>query len=278
VITALLALALAAAVVTIVIRARRERAARAAVERRLGDAAHELEALQYAFSRFAPATVVDDIIARGVSTRSEKKDVTILFADLKGFTPLAERLDPGVLVDILNGWFDRMARAIQAHRGHLSKLIGDGLLAVFGALESNPWQANDAAHASLAMRRALADYNRALRAQGRPELAMGIGIHRGVVVAGVLGATTLVEYGVVGDAVNVAARIEALTRVHDVDVLVTAAVHDALDRRFQVRAMPPAELKGVALPVATFAVDGFDDAAVASTREAEVVPLHRRDD
>src|SRR5207247_8259276 len=149
-----------------------------------------------------------------------------------------------------------MSRAITAHRGHVSKFLGDGILALFGALEANPWQTNDAAHAALAMRTALADYNAALRSEGLPPLAVGVGIHRGSVVAGVIGSAELVEYGVIGSAVNLASRVQELTRAHAVDILVTAAVRDALDPRFALRALPSVELKGLPAAVAPFPVEG----------------------
>src|SRR5205085_10326024 len=180
------------------------------------------------------------------------KEVTVLFADLQGFTPLAERLDPTLLVEVLNGWFARMAAAIAAHRGHVAKFIGDGLLALFGALEPNPWQTNDAVAAALAMRAALARYNDGLPAQGLPALAAGVGIHRGPVVAGVGGNAALMEYGVIGRTVNVASRVEGLTRVHGVDVLITDAVRAHLDARFRVRALPAANVKGLPDPLVTF--------------------------
>ena len=198
--------------VLLVIVERRRRRAVAGLERRLEAASRGLESLQQAFSHFAPAEVVEEIIAQGFSTRSEKKEITVLFADLKGFTALAERLEPEVLVRVLNGYFERVSRAITAHRGHVSKFMGDGVLALFGALEANPWQTNDAAHAALAMRSALADYNAALVGEGLPPLAVGVGIHRGSVVAGVIGSAELVEYGVIGRTVNLAARVQALTR------------------------------------------------------------------
>jgi len=160
-------------------------------------------------------------------------------------------------VRILNGFFERMSHAISSHRGHVAKFIGDGILALFGALEPNPWQAADAVHAALAMREALADYNVALRAEGAAPLAMGVGIHHGVAVAGVIGSAELVEYGVIGATVNLAARVQALTRAHDVDILVTAEVQSRLEPRFLVRAMPPMSVKGVSTPLPTFAVEGF---------------------
>lgn len=226
-------------------------------ERRLARATRELESLEQSFVRFAPQEVVERIIADGISTDAESKEVTILFADLKGFTPMAETLDPARLVFLLNGYFERMGAAIGSHRGHLAKFIGDGLLALFGALEPNPWQTNDALHAALAMRKSLREYNDELRAQGLPELAAGIGIHRGCVVAGVLGTTAIKEYGVIGRAVNLAARVEALTRRYDTDILVTEAVRSQCDPRFRLREMPAAELKGIPDTVVTYALDGF---------------------
>ena len=202
--------------------------------------------------------MVEGIIEQGILTHSETKEITVLFADLKGFTPLAEELDPAALVALLNGWFAAMGGVIAAHRGHLAKFIGDGLLALFGALEPNPWQTNDAVHAAIGMRAALATYNAGLRAQGLPELAAGIGVHRGPVVAGVMGNAALMEYGVIGRTVNVASRVEGLTRVHGVDVLVTDAVRRHLDARFRVRELPSAEVKGLPDPLVTFAIDGFD--------------------
>jgi adenylate cyclase len=253
---ALGAVAVAALAVALVRLRRRA----AALEARLQGAAQNLESLQHAFTRFAPAEVVEEIIAQGVSTRSEKKEITVLFADLKAFTALGERLDAGRLVQLLNGYFERMSRAIDAHRGHVAKFIGDGILALFGALESNPWQTNDAVHAALDMRAALAEYNVTLAGEGVPPLAMGIGIHRGPVVAGVIGSPELMEYGVIGSTVNLASRVERLTRTHGVDVLVTDAVREALDRRFRLRAMPAAEVRGLPGTLATFAVEGFDEA------------------
>lgn len=230
--------------------------------RRLGERirtrAAELEMLQQAFSRFAPHEIVEDIIERGVSTRSEKKVVTVLFADLEGFTSMSEKLDPAVLVEILNGYFREMSRAIESRRGHVSKLIGDGILALFGALEHDPWQVDDAVHAALDMRQRLAAYNEQLEARGRPRLSMGIGIHHGEVVAGIVGSDQITEYTVLGSVVNLASRVEGLTRRHPTDILVTEAVKTSLDERFRLSAILPEKVKGVSEPVPTWSVDGFD--------------------
>jgi hypothetical protein len=152
------------------------------LRRRLESATTSLEQLQLSFARFAPQEVVERIITSGVSTIAEKKTVTVLFADIVGFTALSERMEPALLVQIVNGYLARMSRAIAEHRGHVSKFIGDGILALFGALEPNPWQADDAVRAALATREALEEYNKELAQAGQPALRVGIGLHRGVAV------------------------------------------------------------------------------------------------
>lgn len=227
------------------------------LEKRLRSANQSLEFLQHSFSRFAPAAIVDQILAQGASAQPEKREVTVLFADLRGFTSLSETLDPAVLVTILNGYFQEMSRAIIDNNGHVAKFMGDGIMAIFGAIERNPWQCNDAAHAALAMCEALEGYNEKLVAEGLPELSLGIGIHRGVVVAGVIGSQDLMEYTVIGDHVNLAARVETLTREHGVEILITEAVRSQLDARFALREFAGRQVKGVSEPVKTFALESF---------------------
>ena len=229
----------------------------AQLRQRLETAAMELQRLQISFARFAPEEVVERIAASGVPTAAENREVTILFADLVSFTQLSEQLAPDVLVRILNEYFARMSRVITEHRGHVSKFIGDGLLALFGALEANPWQANDAVRAALAMRAELQSYNQVLGTQGLPPLAFGVGVHRGRAVAGIIGSSDLMEFTVIGNTVNVASRIEHLTREHGVDILITDAVRQALDPRFVLHELPAVSIRGISEPMVTFAVQGF---------------------
>jgi adenylate cyclase len=250
----LVAAGLALSVAALLAALQRSRAANRRALARLGTTTAELERISHAFARFAPMELVERVIASGVPTHGERKEVTVLFADLFAFTPLSESVDPSVLVRILNGYFERMSAAITSHHGHISTLIGDGILALFGALEANPWQTNDALRAALAMRAELEAYNAELGAEGLPSLRVGIGLHRGSGIAGLVGSPELMQFTVVGNVVNVAARVQALTREHDVDILVTLAVKQALDPRFALRALPPSPLKGIAEPVATFAV------------------------
>lgn len=236
---------------------------------RLESAASDLQNLQHAFSRFAPDEVIERVIAYGLEDFGEKKEVTALFVDLEGFTALAESADPSVLVRILNGYFERMSRAISEHRGHVSKFIGDGILAFFGALTPNPWQGNDAVHAALAMRKALTGYNRELAADGLPALAAGVGIERGAGIAGLVGSHDLKEFTVVGRTVNVAARVQDLTRQYGVDIIVTRSIAEGLDPRFRLRPLPPTRVKGVANPVAIYAVEGFEERGTVPPPQGE---------
>jgi adenylate cyclase len=251
-------------------RARREsRRLRGRLEKAAGD----LEGLQTAFSRFAPDEVIERVLHEGMSGIGEKKEVTVLFADLVGFTALSESLDPPVLVRVLNGYFERMSHAISEHDGRVSTFIGDGILAFFGALTPNPWQGDDAVRAALAMQDAIAAYGRQLAAEGLPPLALGIGLHRGIGVAGLVGSPDLKEFTVVGRTVNVAARVQDLTRRHPAPIIVTGSLAATLDPRFRLRELPRAELKGLSEPVAIYALDGIADEPAAA-RSATGTPPH----
>ncbi|MBI4083170.1 MAG: adenylate/guanylate cyclase domain-containing protein [Candidatus Lambdaproteobacteria bacterium] len=233
------------------------------LERLLEHAHLRLERIQRAFGRFTPDDVIERLTESGDEFTPHRRAVTVLFADLRGFTALCDGLDPAQTVTLLNGYFECMTEAIAAHHGRVTELIGDGLLALFGALEPNPWQARDAVLAALDMRAALARYNGQLRAQSLPELRFGIGIHCGEVLAGVMGNEGLSKFGVVGDPINVASRVEGLTKVHGVDLLITDEVRAALEPSFRLRPMPAIAVKGKPEPIVTYWVEGLAHAAVA---------------
>lgn len=208
--------------------------------------------LERQFERFVPADVVERLIDPGDAMEPERRQVTILFADLREFTAMSERLDPSVTVDILNGYFGHMIKAIDRHHGHVTELVGDGLLALFGALEPNPWQARDAVLAAQEMRAELSAYNRELLARGLPALRFGVGIHCGEVVAGVIGTGGLSKFSVTGDPINLASRIEGLTSRLQVDVLISDEIRAALHEQFPLGRMPAMQVKGKADPIQTW--------------------------
>jgi len=228
------------------------RSSRKRMENTLDIITQQLEHLQKAFQRFVPHEVVEDIISKGVATQGEKRDVTILFADLVGFTAMSEKLEPEQVVAILNGYFQAITKEISRHNGYVSKFMGDGMLALFGVPEPNPWQSMDAAKSAIEMQKALDKYNEKLSAKNQPTLKLSIGIHRGDVIAGVVGSLDLVEYTVLGDNVNTASRIETMTRKFQSKILLSQNVKDALDDRFILSPKPALIVKGKSEPISTF--------------------------
>jgi adenylate cyclase len=230
----------------------------ATLKAQLEAAAVDLQHLQQACSRLAPAGVLQHLVADGVqagiAAAAERKTVTVLFADLIDYTAMSERLEPAVLARVLNGYFQRMSDAIHEHHGHVSHFLGDGIVAYFGALQPNPWQCNDAVRAALAMQAAIRDYNVELAREGLSSLGLGIGIDRGQGLVGLVGSRERMEYDFVGRTVNLAARVQTLTRIHREEILVTEALRAELDSRFVLAPMPAEFVKGIAEPVITYAV------------------------
>lgn len=230
----------------------RLRAARARIEA----SAVELQRLQQSCALLAPAGVVERLFSDGPESIAEHKVFTAMFTDLVGYTALAERLDPKALADVLNGYFQLVSDGVTAHRGRVGTFLGDGILIFFGALEPNPWQCDDAVQAALAIRASLERYNGELERRGMPPVAIGMGIHRGPGLAGLIGSRDRREYTVVGPTLNLAARVQALTREHRCDILITEAVRTQLDPRFALAPQPAVPVKGIGEPVVTYAVIG----------------------
>jgi len=240
-----------------------------ALETQLHAAAVDLQHLQQACSRLAPAAVVQQLIVNGASPEvagtAERKIATALFVDLVGFTEMSERLEVAALVRILNGYYERMTDAIDEHRGQVGSYVGDGIVAYFGALQSNPWQCDDAVRAALSMREAIRAYNVELGHEGLPHLSIGVGIHRGSGIAGLVGSHQRREFSFLGSAVNLAARVQSLTRLHQVDILITEALRAEIDKSIILVPMPAVPVKGFAEPVATYAVKGHVRAEASIT-------------
>ena len=202
--------------------------------------------------------VAAQLMRDGAALGGEEREVTILFADLRGFTTLSEKLDPPALLALLNRYLDRMSIEIEREGGVIDKFIGDAIMALFGAPVIHGDAADRALAAALAMERALASLNAELAAEGRPPLAIGVGVNTARVVAGNIGSHRRLNYSVIGDGVNVAARLQALTRNPDyrTNIITSAATLAALRvRKFGLRPLGPVAVKGRVGEVEIYAVE-----------------------
>lgn len=201
--------------------------------------------------------VASQLLSSDLKLGGEEREVTILFSDLRDFTALGEKLPPADLLALLNRYLDRMSAIVEKHGGVIDKYIGDAIMALFGAPIAVPDSAARAIAAAREMREALAELNRELAAEGRPPLAFGIGINTGRVVAGNMGSRTRLNYTVIGDGVNLAARLEALTKesVHATAVIVSEATARAAGLHDQLRPLGRVAVKGKSESVAILAVD-----------------------
>jgi len=186
--------------------------------------------------------VAHELLARGLALGGELREVTVLFADLRDSTALGERLTPTALLELLNAFLSRMAHAIEHEHGIVDKYVGDEIMAVFGAPLDLPDHAERAVAAAIGMIDALAALN-AERVPAAP-LRMGIGIASGTVIAGNVGSSERMNYTVLGDVVNLAARLQALTKEHDVGLLMNEATQAGAQTRFATRGLGTVTVRG----------------------------------
>ena len=165
--------------------------------------------------------VAEELLSKELELGGEEREVSVLFSDIRGFTGLGERQRPADLLDLLNRYLTCMSEVIEGQGGVVDKYIGDAIMALFGAPLTHGDDAHRAVRAALGMGRELARLNGDLAAQGLPEIAMGIGINTGLVVAGNMGSARRLNYTVIGDGVNLASRIEGLTRFYDLPLIVS---------------------------------------------------------
>jgi adenylate cyclase len=202
----------------------------------------ERERIREAFGTYLDREVAEHILASGTSLEGEEVEVTAMFLDIRDFTGFAERASAREVVAAINSLFERIVPIVREHGGHIDKFVGDGLLAVFGAPRRQRDHADRALAAALAIEGAIQD-----------ELPIGIGLNSGSVIAGNVGGAGRLEFSVIGDAVNVAARVEETTRATGDTVLVSERTRALLSDASFLEARPPLPLKGVSEAVALYA-------------------------
>ena len=207
------------------------------------------------YSRFLPEYVVKQMLENPESFKlgGVSQTITILFADIRGFTRISEHAPPEKIVSLLNRYFSAMTDIIFAHGGTLDKYLGDGLMALFGAPTATPDDASNALNAAVAMQRRLLGINRELRDEGFQEIGVGMGLHTGEVVVGYIGSDRRSEYTAIGDAVNTSSRLESNARGGE--ILISDATAQAAHSRYKLLPRDPIMVKNREQPVRLWEVD-----------------------
>jgi adenylate cyclase len=187
---------------------------------------------------------------------SEKRPVVLFFSDIRGFTPMSETMSPDAIATLLTEYFTEMVEVVFEHGGTLDKFMGDALMALWGAPIARIDDADRATRAAIAMQQALRQLNVRWQQQGRPALAVGIGLNAGEVFAGNIGSQRRLEYTVIGDAVNVAARLCA--QAGPGEILIAEPLHGVLSQPPPVSSLTPVPLRGKSRPVPVYRIEWHD--------------------
>ena len=207
------------------------------------------------YSRFLPEYVVKQMLENPESFKlgGVSQTITILFADIRGFTRISEHAPPERIVSLLNRYFSAMTDIIFAHGGTLDKYLGDGLMALFGAPTATPDDANNALNAAVAMQRRVLGINLELGKEGLPEIGVGMGLHTGEVIVGYIGSERRSEYTAIGDAVNTCSRLESNAKGGE--ILMSDATAKAARSRYKLKPRDPITVKNREQPVVLWEVD-----------------------
>ena len=210
--------------------------------------------LRTVFDKYMAAEVVDEIMQNPEAIRlgGEKKELSVLFSDIAGFTSISERMDPETLVELLNKYLSAMTEIILRHRGNVNKYLGDGIMAIFGAPRGEPNHASLACFAALDSQSELAGLRERWKAEGQPEISARIGINSGWLVVGNMGSQARMEYTVMGDAVNLASRLEGANKFYDTLILLGPRTYELAAKDIEAREVDRLRVKGKQEPVVVF--------------------------
>ena len=213
-------------------------------------------AVKRLFSRYLSPDVYAQVLANPALAElgGKRREMTVLFSDIRGFTTMTERGQPEAVVEQLNTYFSAMVDVLFQHRGTLDKFVGDMVMALFGAPLTDDEHADHAVQAALAMQARLKELNVVWKAAGLPEIATGVGVNTGEMIAGTIGSDQVRSYTVIGDAVNLGSRIESLNKQYGTTVLISESTVKQLKHQYDLRTLGDVVVKGKSQAVAIFEV------------------------
>jgi adenylate cyclase len=213
-------------------------------------------AVKRLFSRYLSPDVYALVLANPALAElgGKRREMSVLFSDIRGFTTMTERGQPEAIVEQLNIYFSAMVDVLFEHRGTLDKFVGDMVMALFGAPLTDDEHADHAVQAALAMVARLDELNVAWRAQGMPEIHIGVGVNSGDMIAGTIGSDQVRSYTVIGDAVNLGSRIESLNKQYGTSILISENTVKRLKHQYHLRALGEVVVKGKTQAVNIFEV------------------------
>jgi adenylate cyclase len=208
------------------------------------------------FGRYVSKDVIEQLTADPSMAvlGGQRRTMSVLFSDIRGFTAASEHGQPEAIVAQLNEYFSHMVEVLFKHQGTLDKFVGDMVMGLFGAPLSDARHADHAVAAALEMTSRLATLNARWKAEGKPALDIGIGINSGEMIAGNIGSEAIMSYTVIGDAVNLGARLESLNKDYGSRILISQATRDALTTTVATRLIGPVVVKGRQQPVTVYEV------------------------
>jgi adenylate cyclase len=208
------------------------------------------------FGRYVSKDVYSQLMAHPglAELGGRRRDMSVLFSDIRGFTSITERGNPDELVGQLNEYFTVMVDIVFRHQGTVDKFVGDLVMAIFGAPVDDDRHPEHAVAAAVDMVAGLGALNRKWAGEGRPTLDIGIGINSGEMVAGNIGSSSIMSYTVIGDNVNLASRLESLNKDYQTRIIISGATRQRLDGRFEVRPLGDVIVKGKTQTVSIFEV------------------------
>lgn len=217
----------------------------------------EREKLKVSFGKFVNDEIAELSMKGLLKVGGDRKDCAILFSDIRSFTSISEKLKPEEVVDFLNQYMTAMVSCVKRNKGYVDKFIGDAIMATWGALKSVDNNSEHAVKAALEMRDALIEFNKGRGTAKKPALRIGIGVNHGPVVSGQIGSDEKMEYTVIGDAVNLASRMEGLTKNFGIDIAVSEDVQVETKKLFKFQDLDTIPVKGKAKPQRVYAVLGY---------------------